>query len=244
MEPTATLEALDAVPSRVLCIVAHPDDIEYGTAAAVHRWVERGAHVAYFLLTSGEAGIDTMDPARAGELRRAEERASAARVGVETVEFGDWPDGSIEYGVALRRDIAAAIRRHRPELVVAQFWGERFGGGFLNQADHRAVGLATIDAIADAGNRWLHRELADDGLEPWPGVRTIVVAGSDRPTHYVDVSGAHFDAAVESLEAHAEYNAALPDDFPAPRELLSMILGGGGERVGVEHALLVDVIQR
>jgi LmbE family N-acetylglucosaminyl deacetylase len=245
-EPAAPpeVEPLEDHFSSVLCVVAHPDDIEYGTAAAVHRWTGEGTTVAYYLLTRGEAGIDTMAPDEAARVREEEERESARRVGVDVVDFGDHSDGAIEYGVALRRDIARAIRRHRPELVVAQTWGLRFGGGMVNQADHRAVGLATLDAVADAGNRWLHTELTDEGLEPWGGVKVIAVAGSPEPTHYVDVSGEHFEASVHSLEAHAAYNAALPADFPTPRELLGWILGGGGKTAGVEHALLLDVIRR
>lgn len=226
----------------VLCVVAHPDDIEYGTAAAVHRWVGEGAHVAYFLLTRGEAGIDTMAPEEAGPVREAEERESARRVGVDVVEFAGWADGAIEAGVALRREIAAAIRRHRPDLVVGQTWAEFFGPNMVNQADHRAVGLATLDAVADAGNRWLHRDLLDEGLEPWADVKVVAVAGSPSPTHAVDVSGEHFEASVHSLEAHAAYNEALPDDFPSPRDLLQMILGGGGEAAGVQHAWTAQVV--
>ena len=143
------VEPLDGSFASVLCVVAHPDDIEYGTAAAVHRWVGEGTTVAYYLLTRGEAGIDTMAPEEAARVREEEERESARRVGVDTVDFGDHPDGAIEYGVALRRDISRAIRRHRPELVVAQTWGLRFGGGMVSQADHRAVGLATLDAVAN-----------------------------------------------------------------------------------------------
>jgi LmbE family N-acetylglucosaminyl deacetylase len=238
------LEPLEDSFASVLCVVAHPDDIEYGASAAVHRWVGDGATVSYFLLTRGEAGIDTMAPDEAARIREAEERESARRVGVDVVEFGDHRDGAIEYGVALRRDIARAIRRTRPDLVIGQTWGERFVGGMVNQADHRAVGLATLDAVADAGNRWLHTELTDEGLEPWGGVRVVGVAGSPTPTHWVDVSGEHFEASVHSLEAHEAYNSALPEDFPAPRELLQMILGGGGQAAGVDHALLLDVIRR
>ena len=85
----------------------------------------------------------------------------------------------------------------------------------VNQADHRAVGLATLDAVADAGNRWLHTDLADEGLEPWGGVTRSPSPAAPRPTHFVDVSGEHFEAAVHSLEAHTAYNAALPRGVPA-----------------------------
>ena len=89
-----------------------------------------------------------------------------------------------------------------------------------------------------------HQACRDQGLEPWSGVTALAVAGSASPTHWVDVSGEHFEASVHSLEAHEAYNAALPSEFPAPRELLQMILGGGGQAVGVDHAALFDVIRR
>ncbi len=117
----AVTETLTPVPEdwdRALVVVAHPDDMEYGGAGAIARWTHQGRSVAYLLITRGEAGIDTMEPAECGRVREAEQRAACAAVGVSDVEFLDHPDGLIEYGVALRRDIAAAIRRHRPELLV------------------------------------------------------------------------------------------------------------------------------
>lgn len=230
---------------RVLCVVAHPDDIEYGIAAAVAKWTTAGKRVSYYLLTRGEAGIDTMDPIDAAPARADEERASAAVVGVDTVDFGDHQDGVIEYGVPLRRDIAAAIRRTRPDLVLTLTHAETFPGGFLNQADHRAVGLATIDATADAGNRWIFTELVAEGLEPWK-VTAVALSATAQPTHFVDVTG-HLDDAIESLEEHRLYNAALPEDFPTPAELLGGSLGEGGAQVAdpaVEHALLLEVYER
>jgi LmbE family N-acetylglucosaminyl deacetylase len=62
----------------VLCIAAHPDDLEYGAAAAVAKWTASGHEVAYVLATSGEAGIDGVDPVECAALREAEERAGAA----------------------------------------------------------------------------------------------------------------------------------------------------------------------
>src|SRR2546430_5470645 len=96
---------------RALAVVAHPDGLEYGCSAAIAGWTDEGREVVYVLASRGEAGIDTLDPAKCGPQREREQRASAAVVGVREVEFLDHKDGVIEYGTALRRDIAAAIRR-------------------------------------------------------------------------------------------------------------------------------------
>lgn len=241
------MSELTALPEeafdRVLCVVAHPDDIEYGLAAAVHRWTRKGTEVSYFLLTRGEAGIATMPPEEAGPVRETEEIQSARIVGVSDVRFGTHRDGQVEYGLDVRRDIAREIRRTRAELVIAQNLDVRFLGGMVNQADHRAVGLATLDAVADAGNRWIFPELVDEGFEPWEGVGLLAITASPGPTHFVDVSD-HFEAAVASLEAHDAYNAALPESFPDPRQLLGQILGGGGRLAGVEYAVALEVIDR
>ncbi len=143
---SATLPAMPSDWQRALAVVAHPDDLEYGTSSAIAGWTDEGRDVAYLLVTHGEAGVDNMAPDEAGQLREAEQRASAALVGVDTVEFLDHPDGLIEYGIPLRRDIAAAIRRHRPDVVITGNHHETFPGGFLNMADHRVVGQAVIDA--------------------------------------------------------------------------------------------------
>jgi len=241
----APLEPLTEDFASVLCVVAHPDDIEYGTAAAVARWTDAGKVVTYFLLTRGEAGIDTMAPAQAGPAREAEERASAAVVGVTEVDFGDHRDGNIEYSLDLRRDIAREIRRRKPDLVITGDYGNRFVAGMLNQADHRAVGLACADAVADAGNRWIFPELVEEGFEPW-NVAVLAFMGTPTPTHYVDV-GDKVAVAVASLEEHAAYNSALPDEFPKPAQLVPMILELGAKAAqaeGVTHALALDVVNR
>ncbi len=191
--------------SRALVVVAHPDDLEYGAAGAVARWTAEGRTVTYLLATRGEAGIDTIPPAECGPLREAEQRAAARIVGVDVVEFLDHADGTIEYGPALRGDVAHAIRRHRPELVVTGNHRESWPGGGLNSPDHRAVGQAAVDAVADAGNRWL---FPAPGLSPWAGVRWVAVFGSPRAGHAVDIGGS-FDRSVDSLRAHAVYLRAL-----------------------------------
>jgi LmbE family N-acetylglucosaminyl deacetylase len=208
--------------SRALAVVAHPDDLEYGATGAVARWTAEGRTVTYLLATRGEAGIDTIPPAECGPLREAEQRAAAGAVGVDVVEFLGHADGTVTYGPELRRDIAHAIRRHRPELVITANHHPTWPGGNLNTPDHRHVGQAVIDAVADAGNRWLFPE---PGLDPWTGVRWVALFGSPEAGHAVDI-GATFDRAVASLSAHAAYLEALGG--PAP----DAVLRGPAEEAG------------
>lgn len=221
------LRPMPADWSRALAVVAHPDDLEYGGAAAVARWTAEGRTVTYLLVTRGEAGIDSLPPQECGPLREAEQRAAAAEVGVSVVEFLDHPDGLVEYGVPLRRDIAAAIRRHRPELVVTGNFRETWPGGTaLNMADHVVTGRAVVDAVRDAGNRWLFR----DAGEPWTGVRWVAAAASPRSTHAVDV-GEHFDRGVASLAAHRAYLAALSGPMADPAGFLRPMAETDGARL-------------
>ena len=209
------LEPMPVDWRRALAIVAHPDDVEYGTAGAVAEWTAAGKEVAYVLVTRGEAGIDGIDPAESARIRQGEQLASAAAVGVREVEFLDHPDGVIEEGPALRADLAAAIRRHRPELLITINHRETWGGRAWNTPDHRIVGRAVLDAAGDAGNRWIFREqLGEGGLQPWGGVRWVAVAGSPEPTHAQAVGEAALERAVASLAEHRAYIAALSDLAP------------------------------
>ncbi|EME98646.1 PIG-L family deacetylase [Streptomyces mobaraensis NBRC 13819 = DSM 40847] len=248
MPDHTTPQQLQPMPTdwrRALAVVAHPDDLEYGASAAIAAWLDEGRTCAYVLATRGEAGIDTLSPAEAGPLREREQRESAAAVGVDTVEFLDHADGVIEYGTALRRDIAAAVRRHRPELVLTLNHHDTWGGVAWNTPDHRAVGRATLDAVADAGNRWIFPELVDDGLTPWNGVRYVAVAGSPRPTHAVDAS-AGLDRAVASLLCHRTYIEALTDEEPERycRTFLEGNMKAAGERFGGRPAVAFELFSR
>jgi LmbE family N-acetylglucosaminyl deacetylase len=235
------LEHVDENWSSALAIVAHPDDLEYGTAAAVARWTDQGKHVAYCLATSGEAGIDGIEPERAGPLREEEERASAAIAGVESVEFLGYPDGVLEYGLPLRRDIARAIRRHRPDIVITGNYHDTWGPGTRNQADHIALGRAVLDGVRDAGNRWVFRELLDEGLEPHKA-STLLVSGVPDASHAVDVTD-HFEKGIASLEAHAEYLRGLGDGpMSEPREFLEAFARQTGTGLGVTFAVGFEVL--
>ncbi|MFE9255352.1 PIG-L deacetylase family protein [Streptomyces sp. NPDC006879] len=243
-----TDQQLEPMPSdwrRALAVVAHPDDLEYGCAAAIADWTDGGREVVYLLASRGEAGIDTMDPVTCAPVREAEQRASAAVVGVDTVEFLDYRDGVIEYGLDLRRDIAAAIRRHRPELVITLNHRDTWGGVAWNTPDHRAVGRATLDAAADAGNRWIFPELAEQGLDPWNGVRWVAVSGSSSPTHAADAT-AGLERSVLSLLEHRAYIEVLTKEDPEAyvRNFLTSNAHSVADRFGGKPAVPFELFPR
>ena len=224
-----------------LAIVAHPDDLEYGAAAAVARWTSQGKRVAYVMATRGEAGIDSMHPSEVGLLRSQEELNAARVVGVDTVEFLDHADGVIEYGLPLRRDLSRAIRRHRPEVLITLSHHLQFPTGHVNTPDHRHVGLAVFDAARDAGNRWVFPELLEEGYEPWNGVRFVAVFGSPAPSHAIDVTG-YWESGLASLREHRVYLENLPGGGASSFEFLTSRAVESGEALGCEHACLAELV--
>jgi LmbE family N-acetylglucosaminyl deacetylase len=176
--------------------VSHPDDPEYGCAAAVAKWTAAGKTVHYALACRGEAGIAGMPPEEAGPLREGEQRRSAAIVGVEDVQFWDFPDNRIRDTPELRSKIAETIIELAPDLVVTNYSGPEWAPGAPNQRDHiefsKAV-AAAYDSLTDQP-RWL--------FENGPEL-----------THGEVVDG-YIDVAVASLAAHEAYLSVLDPATP------------------------------
>jgi LmbE family N-acetylglucosaminyl deacetylase len=221
---------------RALVVAAHPDDIEYGLAAAVAAWTTAGKEVHYLLATRGEAGMEGVPPEEVGPLREEEERRSAAVVGVSDVEFLDFRDGVLVEGPELRRGIAGAIRRHQPNVVVTGYFGATWSPagvspGWLNSPDHRALGQCVLDAVADANNEWIFRDLT----EPRWKVQYVAVTELTDPAHVVDV-GEHVETAVASLSEHRRYLELLSDTSveEQARQIVDMatLAEDGSRRVG------------
>ena len=224
-----------------LAIVAHPDDLEYGGAAAIAKWTAQGKRITYVMVSRGEAGIDGMHPSKVGPLRSQEEINAAHVVGVDTVEFLDHTDGVIEYGLPLRRDLSRMIRKYRPDVVITINHHLQFFSGHLNMADHRWVGLAVFDAARDAGNRWIFPELLDEGLEPWNEVRFVAVFGATVPTHAVDVSE-HWETGLASLREHKVYLENLGDVGDSPFEFLTAHARDAGAGFGCQYAAYAELV--
>ncbi len=222
---------------RGLAVVAHPDDMEYGAASAVARWSDQGKDIRYVLVTRGEAGIQSMPPAEVGPVRVEEQRASCAAVGVTDVTFLDHADGLVTGDLTLRADLAEVIRHHRPEVLLSINFREGWGGPSWNHVDHRAVGVALLDAARDAANPWL---FADRG-EAWTGVRLVAFSGSPHPSHGVDISD-HLEVGIASLRCHELYLANLGGDMAEPGVFLRSAAEAAGPRLGVELATTFEVI--
>ena len=233
-------EKLESMPEgwgRALAVVAHPDDMEYGAASAVARWTAQGKDVRYLLVTRGEAGFADRPPEEVAPMREVEHRASCDAVGVSELEFLNEPDGLVIADLALRRRLAYAIRQHRPDVLLSINYRESFGGLRWNHADHRAVGIALLDAARDAANPWIFPELGA-ACDP---VEFVAFSGSPEPTHAVDVTG-HLDAGIRSLQAHASYLAALGDlDGEDTVAFLRRGAVAAGRAFGVEHAVSFEL---
>ncbi|MEE3848915.1 PIG-L deacetylase family protein [Gordonia sp. LSe1-13] len=181
-----------------LVLVPHPDDPEYGMAAAVARWTSAGKRVVYALASSGEAGIEGMDPEKAGPVREIEQRTSAAVVGVDDVEFWGFPDSDIRNTAELRAKITDAITELGPELVISVYGGPEWAPEMPNQRDHMEFAAAVLDAY--------------DGLDEADRPRWLFESSPDA-THAVEVTD-QIGIAVRSLAAHDQYLTVLDPDTP------------------------------
>jgi LmbE family N-acetylglucosaminyl deacetylase len=197
---------------RALCVLAHPDDVDFGSAGTVAGWTAAGTDVTYCIVTDGDAGgFDDTPRDQMGPLRQAEQRAAAAAVGVTDVRFLGYPDGRLELTLDLRRDISRVIRQVRPQRVLTtspeRFW-DRIGA---SHPDHMTVGEATLRAVyPDARNPFAFPELLDDeGLEAWT-VSEVWLGASPRADHAVDVTDL-VELKFAALKSHVTQVSHNPD---------------------------------
>jgi LmbE family N-acetylglucosaminyl deacetylase len=214
----------------VLVVTAHPDDVDFGFAGSVATMTDLGIEVVYCIVTDGDAGGAELGIPREemAPLRRDEQRAAAAVVGVHDVHFLGYPDGRVEASFDLRCDISRVIRQVRPDRVYTQSPERNWDRIFASHPDHLAAGEAAIAAVyPDSRNRWAHPELEAEGLEPWTVPQAWVSIGRDLPTHYLDVTD-NVDRKIEALLSH---KSQLPDpDATAAmvKGWLGMIAQGAG----------------
>jgi LmbE family N-acetylglucosaminyl deacetylase len=191
-------------PERVLVVAAHPDDIEFGAAGTVARWVGEGAMARYLVVTRGDKGSDdpAADPRTLVETREREQRAAASEIGVDGVDFLDEPDGQVEPSLRLRERITYAIRAFRPEVVMTHDPTVVFvNNEWVNHPDHRAVGQVTVDAVYPTARDPLNfREHLEAGIGAWK-VAELFLWSTNEANQIVDVSET-IDRKIAALSHH------------------------------------------
>lgn len=216
---------------RALVVVAHPDDVDFGSAGTIATWTAEGIAVTYCIITDGDAGgFDPSVPReQIGSIRQDEQRSAAKELGVQDVVFLGYPDGRVSASFDLRRDISRVIRQVRPQRVLMQSpeinW-ERIGA---SHPDHRAAGEAALCAVyPDARNPFTHLELAAEGLEAWTVHEVwVMTAGGSGANRWVDITEV-FDKKVAALRRHASQTAHMPDLEGMLRGWLSKVAADAG----------------
>lgn len=196
---------------RVLVVVAHPDDVDFGAAGSVATFTDAGLQVTYCLITDGDAGgfDDAVDRTVIPDIRRAEQRAAAEAVGVSDLIFLGYPDGRLTVTHELRRDVSRIIRQVRPDRVLTSAPERNYRRLGASHPDHLAAGEATMCAVyPDARNPYAHPELlAVEGLAPWK-VREVWQIGSPQPNHYLDFTDVS-DRKIAALKCHASQTPGM-----------------------------------
>ena len=193
----------DVAPRRVLVVVAHPDDADFGAAGTVASWTALGCAVTYCIITDGSAGsVDgATDSSVLSATRQQEQREAAEAVGVEEVVFLGYEDGALEPTRDVRRDVTRVIRQVRPDRVITQSPERDYDRIRASHPDHLAAGEATLRAVyPDARNPYAHRELLEGGLEPFE-VPEVWLMAAPRPDRVVDITD-HFEKKLAALRSH------------------------------------------
>lgn len=227
----------DADVSRILVVVAHPDDIDFGAAGSVAVWTDAGIEVQYCLVTDGDAGGSDRDQSRAemAAVRRAEQTRAAEIVGVHDLHFLGFPDGRVVADLELRHAISRVIREVRPERVLSMSPERNLDRIYASHPDHLAAGEATLAAVyPDSRNPFAHPDLLDNGHEPWTVSEVYLTAHAEN-TVYVDITDV-FERKLAALECHESQHA----DPARLRTLLSEWGRGLGSLAGLPAGRLAE----
>lgn len=226
---------------RALVVTAHPDDVDFGAAGTVALLTGAGVEVAYCVVTDGQAGGFDRDVPRERipEIRRAEQRAAAAEVGVGDVRFLGRVDGEVVADLALARDVSRVIRDVRPDLVITSTPERNYRMVGAGHPDHRRVGDATLDAVYPfARNPFAFPELLEqEGLEPWV-VGEVWLLGDPAPDRFVDVTEV-VDRKLAAIRAHASQLT----DLDALEERVRGWLGRTARAGGLGEGRLAEAVR-
>lgn len=188
----------------VLGVAAHPDDLDFGASGTIAKWVKEGAICYYLICTNGCKG--SSDPAMTGEklikIRRQEQLKAGKILGLKNVFFLEHNDTELVANLTLKKEITYYIRKLKPEIVISPDPTFVYSPlGFINHTDHRAAGLAAMDAVFPlARDRLIFPEHEKQGLLPHK-VKTLYLVSFEKPTEIIDISDT-IDLKLKALETH------------------------------------------
>jgi LmbE family N-acetylglucosaminyl deacetylase len=226
MTLSSTIDEPDTRP-RVMAIFAHPDDAEFICSGTIARFIASGYQAHYVLATSGDKGSDDYTATREqlSQMREAEQLAAAHILGVEEVTFLRHPDGEVEVTLPFRRELAQVIRQHRPDVVLTFDPWQRY----QIHPDHRAIGQATLDAVAAARDHLYYPEQMVPPVREHR-VHNVYCFATDYPNFYVDITTT-IDKKIAALKCHAsQMSIEGLDERIRSRARLA------GQPVGLEYA--------
>ncbi len=223
------------VPESAMVVVAHPDDAEFTVGGTVAAWAKAGCRVTYVVCTDGNAGSHEPGITREklADIRRAEQRAACATLGVREVVFLGYDDGQLQPTLELRRELVRVIRQYKPEVLIT--WDPTtlfLDGDYINHPDHRAAAQAALDAAAPASAMPL--------LWPETGamhrVRQLYVFGNDQPNVWVDVT----ETIAQKITALKQHASQMGDWDPT--EMIEEWGAEAGKEKGLAYAESYRVI--
>lgn len=225
---------------RILVVMAHPDDCDFGAGGTIALWTKKGIEVSYCIVTNGDQGGEASEFSLEdmAKVRQREQREAGKVLGVSQVTYLNYRDGSLVPTLELRKEIVREIRRAKPDRMVVQSPERNWERIFASHPDHLAAGEAAIQAVyPDARNPYAFTDLIESGFEPWR-VRELWITGSPIPNHFVDITET-FSKKMDALKAHVSQTAHNP-------ELESMVRSWGeknGEANGLAAGRIAEVFK-
>jgi LmbE family N-acetylglucosaminyl deacetylase len=227
----------------VLAVFAHPDDAEISAGGTLARWAGEGRGVHLLVLTNGDRGSEdpAQDRVELARTRLRETEDAASLLGLVSATVLPTHDGELRNTLEVQSEIARAIRRTRPSIVLtcdptAWFFGNRY----FNHSDHRTAGAVTLDAVfPGAGNPLFFPEQLAEGLSAWK-VPEVWMGWTLEPNHYQDITG-FMDLKLKGLAEHrSQLQGGMLGFF---EEWLPTEAVESGRNIGVEHAEAFRVLQ-
>jgi LmbE family N-acetylglucosaminyl deacetylase len=193
---------------RILVVMAHPDDCDFGAGGTIAQWTAKGISVSYCIITNGDQGGEESDVPleEMAKVRQREQRDAGAALGVSDITFLNHRDGWLVPTIELRKEIVREIRKSKPDRMVIQSPERNYERIFASHPDHLAAGETAIQAVyPDARNPYAFTDLKEAGFEPWR-VKEVWITSSPTPNHFVDITDT-FPKKIAALKAHVSQTA-------------------------------------